>query len=187
MQNNSIKQKQFELVNENLVLKKEIELNKNLLRSFTKQMEEYSKDKLELIENSSTNLLKSPGSLNFNSKVSTERKSYKQITKDQDLNFMILKGQNNFNTKINCLCNNVLAFVNKIALLQECITKKLNNVKEMKMDFELTKKHLVAQAERYIQSNILTIYTIESLSICIKTEPSNIRITFRKKLVKYYL
>lgn len=167
MEMQSIKQKQFILNNENNHLKKELEQRDKVLASFSKSAKDYSKHQGK--ENNSPKQMKSPHKTNFIKTVERNR----QHNDDLELNYLPCRhGEEIFNQKLGSFCQNVLSFIYKIALLQESITKKLSNVKEMKMDFEVRKRQLLAQAERYIQDNTLNQFSVESYSISLTSEKS---------------
>ena len=72
--------------------------------------------------------------------------------------------RNNIITNSNYICNNttlasmVLTFLKEMKKLQENITKKVDNIKELKKNFELKKRELKKYSENIVENNFSSTY-----------------------------
>ena len=65
---------------------------------------------------------------------------------------------NNINNSNTTLASMVLAFLKEMKKLQENITKKANNVKELKRNFEMKKRELRKYSENIVENNLSSTY-----------------------------
>ena len=150
---NSIKQKQILLFNENVFLKKELENKEKILIKYKDISEKYRKQRKESkSELHSLQLVKSPISMLSNSNntsVTILKKNFEKInispfkTKEYDT-FTSNRG------RLTNVCSGILSFIQQIASLQQSISNRNGNVKDLKVEFESKKKQLINLAESYL-------------------------------------
>ena len=75
-----------------------------------------------------------------------------------------IEGSFKNNSSNNILASMVLSFLKEMKKLQENITKKVDNIKELKKNFELKKRELKKFSEKIIDKNLSSTYTGNQLN-----------------------
>ena len=75
-----------------------------------------------------------------------------------------IEGSFKNNSSNNILASMVLSFLKEMKKLQENITKKVDNIKELKKNFELKKRELKIFSEKIVDNNLSSTYTGKQLN-----------------------